>query len=374
MMVVSPHEPAWARMGPHGPAWAKIELHTSLNYKPHYLTMSYASVASTPVNSYDVNDVVTLLKTVTTPTDDITRLMELLRQDMEIPQGGVNFRNGTRNFGQAQQPSGAWRGRFSQQGGSAPSLPTSSAPISSRSSAGRYHSRFNSGDKNLNDKILHTVIGNKLNSFTPLTYSDTRDFIYQIMDSGETEFIKDFIEKVFAKATLEELYCGLFAKLIAEIAHKYPVMYEKMAQYHEEFLEIFDDIQSGTCSEEDYAAVLKKKQYRMGYGHFISELAGQNALEKKQLFAMVGKVMDRIWTLSQEDDKVKSVEELIDCIVRLTKSLSEKSLIFFRSVKGDLVQLITHKTTALISREGGVFTSLSNKGRFGMMDLRDLLV
>ena len=338
--------------------------------------MSYASVASTPVTSYDVNDVVTLLKTVTTPTDDITRLMELLRQDMEIPQGGVNFRNGTRNFGQAQQPSGAWRGRFSQQAGAGAGAGAGAPIVSSsapRSSAGRYHSRFNSGDKNLNDKILHTVIGNKLNSFTPLTYSDTRDFIYQIMDSGETEFIKDFIEKVFAKATLEELYCGLFAKLIAEIAHKYPVMYEKMAQYHEEFLEIFDDIQSGTCSEEDYAAVLKKKQYRMGYGHFISELAGQNALEKKQLFAMVGKVMDRIWTLSQEDDKVKSVEELIDCIVRLTKSLSEKSPIFFRSVKGDLVQLITAKTTALISREGGVFTSLSNKGRFGMMDLRDLL-
>jgi len=350
----------------------KFEVHSSLNYKSHYLTMSYASVASTPVQSYDVNDVVTLLKTVTTPTDDITRLMELLRQDMEIPQGGVNFRNGTRNFGQATpQTSGAWRGRFSQQSSAPP--PSSSSTLSSRSSAGRYQSRFNSGDKNLNDKILHTVIGNKLNSFTPLTYNDTRDFIYQIMDSGETEFIKDFIQKVFAKATLEELYCGLFAKLIAEIAHKYPVMYEKMAQYHEEFLEVFDDIESGTCSEEDYAAVLKKKQYRMGYGHFISELAGQNALEKKQLFAMVQKVMDKIWSLSQEDDKVKSVEELIDCIVRLTKSLYEKSPIFFRSVKGDLVKLITEKTTSLIAREGGVFTSLSNKGRFGMMDLRDLL-
>jgi hypothetical protein len=88
-----------------------------------------------------------------------------------------------------------------------------------RPSVGRYQSRFTNGG-DLNDKILHTVIGNKLNAFTPLTYNDTRDFIYQIMDSGETEFIKDFIEKVFAKATVEELYCALFAKLIAEIARE----------------------------------------------------------------------------------------------------------------------------------------------------------
>ena len=238
-----------------------------------------------------------------------------------------------------------------------------------RPSVGRYQSRFTSGG-DLNDKILHSVIGNKLNAFTPLTYNDTRDFIYQIMDSGETEFIKDFIEKVFAKATVEELYCALFAKLIAEIAHKYPVMYDEMKRYHSEFLKVFDDVQEGEASSDK---TIKQRLYRLGYGQFISELASLNAIEKGQLLAMVEKVMEKIWILTAEESKVKTVEEFIDCLVRLTKSLSGKSPKFFEQVKADIRVRILENATGLIEKSVGPRPSLSSKARFGLMDLRDIL-
>jgi len=224
----------------------------------------------------------------------------------------------------------------------------------------------------MNDKILNTVIGNKLNSFTKLTYNDTRDFIYQIMDSGETEFIKDFIEKVFSKATVEELYCALFAKLIAEIAHRYPIMYEEMKRYHSEFLKVFEDVQEeGGLADSN--TVAKQRQYRLGYGQFISELAGQNALEKEQLLAMVSKVMDNIWKLSSQADKVKAVEECVDCLVRLNKSLMEKSPKFFKDVKGEMGLRIIERITALVTKKAGDRPSLSPKARFGLMDLKDIL-
>jgi hypothetical protein len=235
---------------------------------------------------------------------------------------------------------------------------------------GRYQSKFSTAG-NLNDKILNSVIGNKLNSFTPLTYNDTRDFIYQIMDSGETEFIKDFIEKVFAKATLEELYCALFAKLIAEIAHRYPVMYVEMKRYHEEFLKIFEDVSE--CGNVDSDITIKQRQYRLGYGQFISELASLNALEKNQLLAMVEKVMDKIWSLTALDEKTKTVEEFIDCIFRLTKSLKEKSPQFFASVKEEMKLRIMERLTSLVNRTAGARPSLSVKARFGLMDLKDIL-
>jgi hypothetical protein len=154
---------------------------------------------------------------------------------------------------------------------------------------GRYQSKFTSGATNLEDKILNTVIGNKLNSFTKLTYADVRDFIYQILDSGETEFIKDFVDKVFKKACVEELYCALFAKLLAEIADRYPVIYEEMARYHQQFLNVFEDVQ-----EDGGEGSIQARAYRLGYGQFLSELAGQNALEKQQLFAMVEKRVSRV--------------------------------------------------------------------------------
>jgi len=250
-----------------------------------------------------------------------------------------------------------------------PTRPAAASLGPPRPNVGRYQSRFTSGG-DLNDKILHSVIGNKLNAFTPLTYNDTRDFIYQIMDSGETEFIKDFIEKVFAKATVEELYCALFAKLIAEIAHKYPVMYDEMKRYHSEFLKVFDDVQEGEASSDK---TIKQRLYRLGYGQFISELASLNAIEKGQLLAMAEKVMEKIWILTAQESKVKTVEEFIDCLVRLTKSLSGKSPKFFEEVKADIRVRILENATGLIEKSAGLRPSLSSKARFGLMDLRDIL-
>lgn len=251
---------------------------------------------------------------------------------------------------------------------------TSSGSLSTstpRTPVGRYQSKFTT-EGNLDHKILNTVIGNKLNAFTPLTYNDTRDFIYQIMDSGETEFSKDFVEKVFQKATQEEIYCALFAKLIAEIAHRYPVMYTEMRKYHSQFLEIFDNVQEDSTAE--YNVLLRQKQYRMGYGQFLSELACLNTLEKTDLFAMVERCMARIWFLTSEPSKEKVVEEFVDCLVRLTKALKQKSPKFFGEVKQELGSRILEKANALLSKKAGDRPSLTPKAHFGLLDLTELIL
>jgi hypothetical protein len=373
---------------------------------------SYASIASKPATaegqrmpeSDEISEWLAILSQVTQPPEQLNRLVEILRREMEVPAPG--FRTGTGQTapsvssardggrGSGTAPPSNWRsgvggGRFGNATGgqqnfhksssaqsfhtsaSSPRTPSSSSsqPVTSRPVVARYQSRFKStGD--IQEKILNTVIGNKLNAFTPLTYNDTRDFIYQIMDSGETEFTRDFIEKVFAKATLEDLYCGLFAKLIAEIAHRYPVMYEEMNKYHGEFMKIFDTVQEDTAAE--YTDLVKEKQYRMGYGQFIAELAGLNALEKSQLMIMVTKVMDKIWQISSEENKSKTVEEFIDCLVRLTTSLRDRCPKFFIGVKGELGEVILERAGVLIARSTPR-PSLTNKARFGLMDLRDLV-
>jgi hypothetical protein len=337
-----------------------------------------------------LDDILGMLKTVTNAPIALKNLIESLRPEMEIPattgfRGGGGATGETRTFDK-KPVQNAWKtgatgaGRFSSMY-SDKSRPEEAPwhshralqPVAQTKPPGRYQSRFTSGaGTNLDGKILTSIIGNKLNAFTELTYNDTRDFIYQIMDSGETEFIKDFVEKVFSKATLEELYCGLFAKLIAEIAKKYTGMYNEMNQYHSKFLEIFDDVEDH--ADADYSTQVKKKQYRMGYGHFLSELAGQNALEKSQLLGMIAKIMKSIWDLNTQDGKVKTVEEYIDCVVRLITSLKSKSKVFFESVKLDISTCMLEQVTALIDKKSGISRpSLSVKARFGLMDLKDLL-
>jgi hypothetical protein len=286
-----------------------------------------------------------------------------------------------RNFNSSSSSQTNWRSGQSGQSGQSRFAPSPKSPaFDSQSSDSltpksprpsvRYQSRFTTGG-GLQDKILNSVIGNKLNSFTSLTYNDTRDFIYQIMDSGEKEFIQDFIEKVFAKATLEELYCALFAKLIAEIAHQYPSMYEEMKRYHEEFLNIFDDVDE---KQENAADInLKKRQYRLGYGQFISELASLNALEKGQLLGMVERIVEKIFILSAQPERTKVVEEFVDCLLRLLKSLRQKSIVFFNTVKEEIKVRIIEKVTSMSDKKNPR-ASLSTKARFGLMDITDIIL
>jgi hypothetical protein len=346
----------------------------------------------------NIKDILVQLSKVTTAPESLLNLLDTIRGDMEGPpqRPGNRFGN-TTNFGGSPAAAnsgggnsgfnprnfqGSWRSGSSSGSGTVGSAPRGkSSAFDTRSQTirpppavakpvGRYQTRFKS-DGDLNDKILNTVIGNKLNSFTATTYNDTRDFIYQIMDSGETEFIKDFIEKVFSKATVEELYCALFAKLIAEIAHRYPIMYEEMKRYHQEFLNVFEDVDDGKVMDSDM--FIRRRLYRLGYGQFISELACNKALEKEQLIAMVSKVMDKVWELTALDEKVKVVEEFIDCLVRLTKSLVQKSPEFFDMVKGDMAASILERAQGLINKTAGSRPSLSTKAKFGLMDLKDLL-
>lgn len=336
---------------------------------------SYASKVLEPSLENDINAWIAVMSQVTKSPEKLATLVEGLRYEMEGSTPAHGFRGGgTRQFSSTGGTQTNWRSSFASSNnrfGSSSnkySFDSRAAPPP-KLPAGRYQSRFKTSE-NLEHTILNTVIGNKLNAFTPLTYNDTRDFIYQIMDSGEIEFTRDFIEKVFAKATVEELYCALFAKLIAEIAHRYPVMYEEMNKYHKEFLKIFDTVQED--SEVDYAILVKQKQYRMGYGQFIAELAGLNALDKSNLFAMVTTILDKIVMLAESENKNKVVEEFIDCLIRLTKGLKDRSPKFYVSVKGELSYILTKSLEDLITRSD-VLPSLTKKAKFGLMDLNELL-
>jgi hypothetical protein len=352
--------------------------------------MSYVNAtktkAVTPIQE-ELQEIMTMMKEVTKGPDALMRTLISLRNEMETlqsPNTPSHFRGvavteakPTRNNGSQSISSTNWRtGNMHQTTShmhqhsqskrsheSSPRTPTVNSPVPAR-----YQSHF-TNKSSLEDKILNEIIGNKLNAFTIKTYDDTRDFIYQIMDSGETQFIREFLEKVFMKATCEDLYCGLFAKLIGEIAHKYPVMYEEIDRYHTEFLSVFDDVEENG-SEENRIKNVQKRQYRLGYGHFMSELASLNALSKVQLLAMVEKVNSKLMEYSIVPDKTKTVEEFIDCLIRLIQSLHGCSPRFFASIKEDLNKVLKVTIMSFIDNKP---VSVSSKARFNSMDLRDLI-
>lgn len=282
--------------------------------------------------------------------------------------GGGHTWGSSRN---ASMPFGTTHNRtsFTQSNRSSSDVNTSSTTSAPRPPAGKYQSRFKR-EGAIQDKILNSIIGNKLNTFSPVTYNDVRDFIYQILDSGETEFIRDFVEKVFMKATQEDIYCALFAKLLSEISSKYSSIRTEMEKYHKEFLKVFDSIEESKSM--DYEVQVKQKQYRMGYGQFMSDLAGLNTLDPSCLYAMTDKILENIEVLTASPDKEKTVEEYVDCYVRMMKALRQKNNEFFVKIRPQLESRTCPRILPIIEKKGDL-PSLTTKARFGLMDLNDIL-
>lgn len=255
---------------------------------------------------------------------------------------------------------------------------SSMPPLGQGSPAARYQSKFKNSNQPVESKILNNIILSKLNKFSPATYADIRDFLYQILGSGEpdlTEMIRDFMMLVFRKAASEEVYCSLYAKLLAEISSRYTVILEEMHKLHDNYLEVFDDvveIPEGGDGYEEFVAKNREKRYRQGYSQFLSELAALEILSKSALEQSVQKLMSCIRAAAEKPEKKTLVEEYVDCLVRMVRVLRKKRTVFADAARTSLLGLSQETLTSCIG-EKERFVSLSPKARFLLMDVKDIL-
>lgn len=251
-------------------------------------------------------------------------------------------------------------------------------PSSSPRGGPRYQSMFRNSNQAVEDKILNNIILSKLNKFSGSTYNEIRDFLYQILGSGEpdlAEMIRHFMTMVFKKAAAEEVYCPLYAKLLAEISTRYNVILEEMAKLQANYLEIFDDIEEVPEGGENYDAFVakkKEKMYRQGYSQFLAELAGLEILELSNLQRTFQKLFDLILRFGPAPDKRALIDDYTDCLVRMSRVLKKKSSRFFVEARGALAAQSQAAIEELLAKKD-TYPSLTPKSRFLLMDVRDNL-
>lgn len=242
----------------------------------------------------------------------------------------------------------------------------------------RYQSRFKNSTQPVEDKILNNIILSKLNKFSGSTYDEIRDFLYQILGSGEpdlAEMIRHFMMLVFKKAAAEEVYCPLYAKLLAEISGRYSVILEEMKKLQANYLEIFDDVEEvpeGGDAYDAFVAKKKEKMYRQGYSQFLAELAGLEILELSNLQMTFEKLFALLLKHAAEEDKKALNEEYADCLVRMARVLKKKSSPFFQTARAMLMKTSKEPLERLITQKAA-YPSLSPKARFILMDVKDNL-
>ncbi len=258
------------------------------------------------------------------------------------------------------------------------SVESSGSSLPSSTPTPRYQSRFKNSSAAVESKILNNIILSKLNKFSPATYNDIREFLYQILGSGEpdlAQMIRDFMMLVFRKAASEEIYCALYAKLLAEISGRYTVILEQMHQLHDNYLDIFDDVEEVPEGGEGYDAFVEKnreKRYRQGYSQFLAELASLEILSLKTLEQSVQKLVSCIGAAASGPEKKTLVEEYVDCLVRMSKVLKQKKTPFAETARKSLMALCGTPIAECISNREK-YPSLSPKARFLMMDVKDIL-
>ena len=251
-------------------------------------------------------------------------------------------------------------------------LASPTAVLTPRPPPAKYQSRFKNSSQDIEEKILNRVIRLKLNKFGQSTYNDIKEFLFQILgdetDEKVAEFVKDFMALVFSKAAAEEIYCPLYALLLSEIGKKHKIIFEEMNLLLKNYLEIFEDIDENKQLEDNttFEQHNIEKKYRMGYSQFLAELTALKVIPIDNLGLVFQTIMSLIDKYGRVEDKRMLVEEYVDCLKRMSKTLDKPSAAHFYN-------LLQAKLDTFINVRDKTYPSLSSKARFVLMDVLDLL-
>lgn len=303
----------------------------------------------------------------------VMRKIEPLLNPVEVAS---NWRRGVNTGGNTSRKTPSqtslnskWKGSTSSLSSQGMETPKPETPV-----AMKYESKFRNSEAAVETTILNTIILNKLNKFSASTYQDVRDFLYQILDSGEIDFTKEFMRLVFKKAAAEEIFCPLYAKLLSELRATYPIIQTEMAELFESYLMIFKDIT--TANPNDYQEFVSKnleKKYRLGYSQFLAELVILEAVDTKSLQQTVDILITNIVVNGAKEGQSAEIQEYADCLLRMTRVFQKKNTLFFINLRKVLYQIVREKLDEVLNGARESFPSIPPKSRFALMDVRDNL-
>jgi hypothetical protein len=219
------------------------------------------------------------------------------------------------------------------------------------------------------DAILNTVILGKLNKFSDANFEECKEFLQQILDGDQKDFLCAFMNLVFKKAAMESTFCPLYAKLLGSLVDKYPVILEEMNVLHSKYLEIFDNISTKSDDYDTFVEDNKKKAYRLGYSQFLGELIKLDILSREVLFGIIGNILKNIKAVETLEDRSELVEEYTDCLIKLIRAFSDRGMTPMRIDLNDEFGA----TIEILGTKRPETKSIPAKARFGFMDCLDIL-
>lgn len=238
----------------------------------------------------------------------------------------------------------------------------------------KYVSKFQNTDTPVEDKILNTVILNKLNKFSASNYDEIKGFLQQILDDNASDFLKAFMLLIFKKAATESNFCPLYARMIAELSESYAVLRSELKELYIKYLDIFDEVSEEQCKDyETFVQRNREKQLRLGYSQFLAELTRLGALELSDLEVLYSKVVTQIYKLGKEGtNKTLVIDEYLDCLLKMSQAFSAGKSAKLIEIRNGLSEVCIPKLTEIYSQRSANFPGVSKKGSFTILDCLDI--
>jgi hypothetical protein len=246
-----------------------------------------------------------------------------------------------------------------------------STPPTPYPQGGRYVSAIVS-EKKVEDRIIGHIRA-KLNKFSHNNYDSVKAFLEQIMTSGETEFLSEFMVLLFMKAASEENFCGLYAQLLSELTERFPHLKTEISSIYSNFILIFKEARDvPDQSSADYAKFLEaqeRKKFRFGYSNFLAEIYNKNLLPNDAIDIVISAIMDSLDKLEKDETNTLLVEEYLVSLYKIVTTLNCAKT---APVPPYIVNLVD-KLSTIKTKPKADTPGYTIKSRFKVMDIIDAI-
>ena len=218
------------------------------------------------------------------------------------------------------------------------------------------------------DRMMARIKG-KINKIGNSTYEATKAFMQQILSGDETEFLDEFMKFVFEKAATEAAYCGLYARLLHELADEFSHIRVVMNRLFKDYLAIFTEVavvpDEGTSVYRAFVEAQERKKFRRGYSQFVAELVKLGEADRDSFGLMILQIVEVLEGLHTSAENTLLCEEYIDCLNHMC--LNASAVMTSASWSKGVLERIT----VLTKKPKTEVPGLTNKARFALMDLID---
>lgn len=238
----------------------------------------------------------------------------------------------------------------------------------------RYVSLFSNSEQSVEDKILNSVIHGKLQSLAAQNYDEVKQFLIQVLDGDELDFLSDVMKLIFNKASLEEMFCPYYARLVAELSKLYPSWGAEFQKFYGQYLTIFEEISETECKDyEMFVQRNREKQKRTGYSQFLAELTRQGVITTEQLLRLYTVVLDQIKQhAARGAQHEKLIDQYVECLRAMTKAFGVCDTARLLEMRDTIRKGCESTMEELLSRRTRDFPGMTQEASFGIMECLDI--